>query len=222
MTALFAFDDVSVTMDGAPVLRNVSTELPAGTMSVIAGESGSGKTSLLRLCNRLDVPTTGRVLFRGNDLSTIDPLRLRRRVGMVFQRPVLFGGTVRDNLGAADPEASDQLMGDALAGVELDRAFLSRNGDDLARALLCRPEVLLMDEPTAALHPAAASALEETVRSLHGKGEVEVVWVTHDLRQIERMAEHLVVLRSGGVLYSGDADTDDAAVALSTLTAEDV
>ncbi len=231
MTALFTFTEVSVTIDSAPVLSGVTTELPAGRMVVVAGESGSGKTSLLRLCNRLDVPTTGQVRFRGDDLSTLDPLQLRRRVGMVFQRPVLFGGTVRHNLLAADPQAGDQLMGDALAGVELDRTFLARNGDDLsggeaqrvclARALLCRPEVLLMDEPTAALHPAAASALEETVRSLHRKGEVEVVWVTHDLGQIGRMAQHLVVLSAGRVLYAGDADTADAAAALSTLTAGD-
>ncbi len=231
MTALFAFENVSVTIDDATVLHGVSTSLPAGSMSVLAGESGSGKTSMLRLCNRLDVPSAGSVMFRGSDLNTLDPLQLRRRVGMVFQQPVLFGGSVRDNLLTAEPDATEEDMLAALSGVELDGAFLDRVGDDLsggeaqrvclARALMCRPEVLLMDEPTSALHPAAARALEATVRSLHARGDVEVVWVTHDLSQIERLAEHLVVLRAGAVLFGGDPDTNEAREALATLTVED-
>ncbi|MEA2000667.1 MAG: ATP-binding cassette domain-containing protein [Actinomycetota bacterium] len=228
MSALFEFVDVHVRVEDAIVLSDVSTTIPGNTFTVVAGVSGSGKTSLLRLCNRLDIPTTGRIMFRGDDLETIDPQTLRRRVGMVFQRPVLFAGTVRDNLMAADGVATDEALIEALAQVELNAGFLDRIGDDLsggeaqrvclARALMCRPEVLLMDEPTASLHPAASKTLETTVLRLNAKSNVDVIWVTHDLDQIERLAQTLVVLASGRVIYAGDPRTDEAVAALATLS----
>jgi putative ABC transport system ATP-binding protein len=230
VTNLFSFEQVNVTIEDTTVLGDVSLQIPAGHLTVVAGASGSGKTSLLRLCNRLDVPTTGTVRFRGSDLAALDPLALRRRVGMVFQQPVLFGGTVADNLHVAVPEAGTDQLTAALAGVELGAHFLTRIGDDLsggeaqrvclARALLCEPEVLLMDEPTAALHPAARRSLEATVRTLQQESQVDVVWVTHDMDQISRMAEYLVVLAEGDVLYAGPAGSAEAAAALATLAEE--
>ncbi len=228
MEQLFEFADVHLAVDNASILAGVTTTIPSDDLTVVAGVSGSGKTSLLRLCNRLDVPTSGGVSFRGENLLAIDPQQLRRRVGMVFQRPVLFGGTVRDNFGVADPAATDEQMLRVLADVELEPAFLDRIGDDLsggeaqrvclARTLLCEPEVLLMDEPTASLHQAAARTLEETVTRLCNEGDVSVVWVTHDLGQIARLAEHLIVLESGRVRYTGPANTAEAQTALTTLT----
>ncbi len=230
MEQLFSFEGVTVRVDDTTVLRDVTTTLPVGRLSVVAGVSGSGKTSLLRLCNRLDLPTTGEVLFRGTDLQQFDPLFLRRKVGMVFQRPVLFGGTVADNLDVAKPRATEGEMLSLLESVGLDSALLHRAGDDLsggeaqrvclARALLCEPEVLLMDEPTASLHPAASSALEDTVQQLNREQAVDVVWVTHDLAQIGRMAEHLTVMGDGRVIYAGDPDAPEAAAALATLSEE--
>ena len=231
MTDLFSFEGVSVAIDGTTVLADVDAHIPAGKLTVLAGVSGSGKTSLLRLCNRLDVPTSGSIRFRGRELLDLDPLRLRQQVGMVFQRPILFGGTVRDNLLVANKDASETTMADALAGVDLAPNLLDRTGDDLsggegqrvcmARALLCAPQVLLMDEPTASLHPAAIRSLEATVQTLQSDRSVDVVWVTHDLEQIERMAEYLVVLRDGTVIFSGDPAAAGADQALATLEDED-
>lgn len=228
MASLFEFTDVHVVVDESPVLNGVTTTIPRDVLTVVAGVSGSGKTSLLRLCNRLDVPTSGNIRFGNKDLLSVDPQDLRRRVGMVFQRPVLFGGSVRDNLLVADPAAAEAKMLGALQEVELAPAFLHRIGDDLsggeaqrvclARALMCEPEVLLMDEPTASLHPAAARTLETTVSKLRGDAGVQVMWVTHDLSQIMRLAEHLVVLEAGRVRHSGKLGTDQATAALSTLT----
>lgn len=228
MTDLFSFERVSVAIDGTTVLSNVNARIPVGKLTVLAGISGSGKTSLLRLCNRLDVPTSGSIKFRGQDLLGLDPLALRQQVGMVFQRPVLFGGTVRDNLLVAKRDAAEKEMTDALAGVDLAANLLDRAGDDLsggegqrvcmARALLCAPQVLLMDEPTASLHPAAIRSLETTVQTLQSDRSVDIVWVTHDLDQIDRMAEHLVVLRDGSVIFTGDPAAPGAANALATLT----
>ena len=229
MTQLFEFTDVRFAVAEAAILDGVTTTIPGDDLTVIAGASGSGKTSLLRLCNRLDVPTSGAVTFRGGDLLEIDPQQLRRRVGMVFQRPVLFGGTVRDNFHVADPTATDDTMLRVLADVELEATFLDRIGDDLsggeaqrvclARTLLCEPEVLLMDEATASLHEAATRTLEETVTKLRKEAGVSVVWVTHDLGQIARLAEHLIVMEDGRVRYTGRIDTPAAQDALSTLTA---
>lgn len=228
MPPLFDFRDVAVTVEGAKVLSGVTVALPQGQLTVVAGASGSGKTSLLRLCNRLDVPSEGSIQFRGQDLMAIDPRTLRRRVGMVFQRPVLFPGTVRDNLQTADQAASEHKMRRALDDVELEGSFLDRIGDDLsggeaqraclARALMCEPEVLLMDEPTASLHASARQTLESTVRRLKFDSGVEVIWVTHDLDQIRRLAENLIVLADGQVHYAGGPDSPEAERALATLT----
>ena len=132
MSDLFEFERVVVTIDGVQVLNDITARLPADRLTVVAGVSGSGKTSLLRLCNRLDVPTGGTIRFRGDNLAELDSLALRRRVGMVFQNPVLFAGTVRENLLIARPDATEPFMADQLASVDLGPEFLDRIGDDLS------------------------------------------------------------------------------------------
>jgi putative ABC transport system ATP-binding protein len=230
MGTLFEFIDVHTAVEDSTILTDVSVAIPEGRLTVVAGASGCGKTSLLRLCNRLDVPSSGEILFRGQDLSTFEPRALRRQVGMVFQRPVLFPGTVRDNLSAAT-SASDMEMTATLNMVDLGVGFLDRIGDDLsggeaqrvclARTLMCHPQVLLMDEPTSSLHPAAASTLETTTQSLRSGAGVDVVWVTHNLDQITRLAQYLIVLSSGRVVYTGAPDTEAASRALTLLTEEE-
>lgn len=231
MTPLFEFHEVRVSAGTADVLKGVSAAIPDRCLAVVAGASGSGKTSLLRLCNRLDVPASGRISYRGENLLDLDPRTLRRRVGMVFQQPALFPGTVRDNLLAAEHGASEQDLRAALGSVDIDDSFLDRVADTLsggeaqrvclARSLMCRPEVLLMDEPTASVHPAAAAILEETARRLASEGGVGVVWVTHDLGQIGRLAEYLLVLEGGRVRYTGNPGTAAAIAALETLVADE-
>ena len=120
-----------------------------GGITVVVGPSGAGKSMVLRLLNRLEVPTAGEVRFRGRPVSDLDPLALRRRVGMVFQRPAPFPGTVRDNLHVADPDAGDDALVAALRAARLDAAFLDRSADELsggeaqrmclARTLVTRP-----------------------------------------------------------------------------------
>ncbi len=211
----FEFDEVSVVVaDGSTILDRVSTSVPSDGITVIAGPSGSGKSTLLRLCNRLEAPTSGRVYFEGHDIAGLDPLAHRRRVGMVFQRPTLFAGTVRDNLLVADPDAVDDRFVDVLEQVGLDPVFLDRTGDDLsggeaqraciARALLTGPQVLLMDEATSALDPDARHTIEQLGRSLADAG-LTLLWVTHDLEQVERVADREIVVLEGRL-----ADPDEA------------
>ena len=204
----FVFESVTVAGDGRPRLDGVSATLPSGGITAISGPSGAGKSTLLRLGNRLLAPDAGRVRYRGEDLEQADVLALRRRVGMVFQRPVLFAGTVRDNLRVAAPRAPDAALRALLERCELPGAVLDRTADTLsggeaqraclARALATGPEALLMDEPTSSLDAAAARALERLVRGVADAGR-PVVLVTHDDAQRARLADHAIGLRAGRV-----------------------
>lgn len=210
---LFAFEGVRLVVDGATVLDGVDARIPDEGLTAIVGPSGSGKSTLLRLCNRLEVPTDGRVRFRGDDLADLDPLRLRRRVGMVFQRPTLFPATVADNLAVARPGLSEDEAGDALHRAGLDRSFLNRTADDLsggeaqraclARTLVTEPEVLLMDEPTSSLDQDNTHVLERLGRDLADAG-VPVLWVTHDPHQVDRIADRRLVMATGRVVPTGE------------------
>jgi putative ABC transport system ATP-binding protein len=213
---LLRFESVSVVVgSGVALLADVDADVVAGAITVVAGPSGAGKSTLLRLGDRLDIPTSGRVLFEGADIAGIDPRQLRRSVGMVFQRPVLFAGSVVDNLKVADPEASPERMGVVLEQVGLERSMLERTGDDLsggeaqrvciARTLLTEPKVLLMDEPTSSLDPANRRAIEALARQFADRG-LGVMWVSHDHEQVARLADHLIVLRDGRRVSEFDAE----------------
>jgi putative ABC transport system ATP-binding protein len=214
---LLWFDSVSVTAPGTSgdvLLADVDAQVEAGSITVLVGPSGSGKSTLLRLGNRLDIPTDGRVLLDGVDIAAIDARELRRQVAMVFQRPVMFPGTVADNFRVADQEVSIGTMVGVLGSVGLDETFLDRTGDDLsggeaqrvciARALLTHPKILLMDEPTSSLDPSSRLAIEELARGLAGGG-LAIMWVTHDHAQMARLADRVVVLREGRRLEESEA-----------------
>ncbi|MEY2435730.1 MAG: UDP-glucose/iron transport system ATP-binding protein [Acidimicrobiaceae bacterium] len=202
----FDLERVTVVLSGTCILDEITTEVPSDGVTVLKGPSGAGKSTLLRLCNRLEVPTSGTIRFKGDDIAGLDPLRLRRRVGMVFQRPTLFPGTIRDNLRVALPDGTDDTYVDALDRAGLAAAFLDRTGDELsggeaqraclARTLVTSPEVLLMDEPTSALDDANTRLLERHTCSLTRDG-VTVLWVTHDLAQADRIADHALTLDKG-------------------------
>lgn len=125
--SVFEFLDVVVERQGARALDGPTAAIPGHGVTAVFGPSGSGKSTLLRLCNRLELPTSGRVSFFGSDIAGLDPLWLRRRMGMCFQRPTPFPGTVADNLRVADPGASDARMRDTLARVALTGSWLERD-----------------------------------------------------------------------------------------------
>jgi putative ABC transport system ATP-binding protein len=213
---LFRFESVGVVApDGTPILRDVDLDLPADRTTVIVGPSGAGKSTLLRLCNRLEVPSVGRVSFRGTPLDEIDPRAHRRRVGMVFQRPTTFPGSVGDNLLVADPDADHDAQHDVLEAVGLDGDLHGREADALsggeaqrlciARALLTRPEVLLLDEPTSSLDEDARDEVERMADRQRDRG-VTLVWITHDQAQAARRGEHVVAMADGRVVFSGHVD----------------
>lgn len=211
---LFALERVGLVRDGTEVLRDVDLCVPDGGITVLVGASGAGKSTLLRCLNRLECPTSGSIRFRGEDLVDLDPLAHRRRVAMVFQAPTPFPGTVAENLRTAAPDLTDDDACRLLQRVGLSRDLLDRSADALsggeaqrlvlARALTTGPDVLLADEATSALDATATRHLEELARSLADEG-MPVLWVTHDLAQARRLADHLVVTRAGAVTWSGPA-----------------
>ncbi len=228
---LFEFEDVSVVLDDVQALVGVTLGIPDHGVTAILGPSGSGKSTLLRLCNRLEVPTSGQVSYRGRALDDLDPRQLRRQVGMVFQRPVVFGGTVRDNLLVGDPDGDDASHRTALERAALDPSLTGRDASTLsggeaqrlglARTLATDPAVLLLDEPTSALDATPRLAFERTIRRLADAG-IPVLWVTHDLDQVQRVADRVVVLDHGRVILDA-ADVASATIhpSIATLYAPD-
>jgi UDP-glucose/iron transport system ATP-binding protein len=202
----FEFERVSIVRAGRRVLDQVTASIPAAGITVISGPSGAGKTTLLRLCNRLEVPDTGTVRYRSQLLDQLDPLALRRRVGMVFQRPTPFPGTVADNLAVAHPDAGTGELSTALTRVALDPGLLDQNARTLsggelqrmclARTLVTQPETLLLDEPTSALDAQPKRVFENTARDLAVQG-ITIIWVTHDDAQAHRVADRIRQLRDG-------------------------
>lgn len=211
----FLLDGVVAGPVDEPILRGVSTEIPSGGITALVGPSGAGKSTLLRLLNRLDEPLSGSILFDGAPIVDIDPIELRRRVAMVFQRPPLFQGDVLANLRVAEPDLTEAEAIAALRRVGLDGALLRREAVDLsggeaqrlclARALLTDPVVVLADEPTASLDGPARRMLEVLARQIAATG-VGIVWVTHDVEQLRRLADRAIVLIDGVVAADGAPD----------------
>lgn len=212
---LFALRGVRQARGGTEILRGIDLDLPAGRVTALVGPSGAGKTSLLRLLNRLDDPTAGEVRFDGRPLAAYPVRELRQRVGFVFQAPIMFPGTVAENLRTAASLASLPAVAveEVLRSVGLDASYAERDGAglsggerqrvNLARALVPRPRALLLDEPTSALDPEVADRLMETVCALSEREGLTTVMVTHRLHEARDFSAHTVMLEAGTVVEEG-------------------
>jgi ABC-type methionine transport system ATPase subunit len=206
------------TVGGVEILKSVDAGIPDGEITAVVGPSGAGKSTLLRAINRLIEPSSGEVYLDGEPTSAVDPSELRRKVGMVFQVPTLFGESVEEAvLYGARLSGKDADPRRLLGMVGLDASLAGRDPQSLsvgqqqritmARALALEPEALLLDEPTSALDEAARSRIEDLVRDLNARLGLTMVFVSHDLAQVERVADRVVVLadgRSVGVWDKGD------------------
>lgn len=202
-----------------PILRDITLDIPSDGITAIVGPSGSGKSTLLRLLNRLDDPVAGEIRWHDQPLTDMRPDELRRQVGMVFQRPPLFVGSVLDNFKVALPDIDEVRAGHVLEHVGLPIELLHREAADLsggeaqrmcvARALLTRPMVVLADEPTASLDGEARHTIEELARQLASEG-TPLIWVSHDTAQLRRIADHVLVIVDGRVAAFGHLAELDA------------
>ena len=211
------------------VVKDVSIILPAHTVTAVIGPSGCGKSTFLRCLNRMHELSeggwvTGTVLLDGDDIyaDAVDPVQLRRRVGMVFQRPTPFPTmSIYDNVAAGLRVNGHRSRADVDAAVEralrraalwdevkdrLRRSALALSGGQqqrlcIARALAPKPEVLLLDEPTASLDPAGTQRIEELCHEL--KTNYTIVIVTHNLQQAARVSDYTAFFYVGDLVEVG-------------------
>lgn len=214
MLDAFTLECVQVIRSGKRVLEALDWSVPSGKISTILGPSGSGKTSLLRLLNRLDDPAAGQVFYKGEPITSWDVGKLRREVGMVFQRPHLFDGTVEENLrfGPSLHDISVDLA-DVLALVGLEADMLDQDAKTLSggqaqkvsigRAISVGPKVLLLDEPTSGLDPTATLQIESLIKRLVASLGLTCVFVTHYIEQATRMGDRAILLIGGRKVEEG-------------------
>jgi tungstate transport system ATP-binding protein len=204
-------DDVSLQAGSTTILKRLNLTITAGAPTLIVGPNGAGKTSLLRLCMGLTAPTTGRVSWGGRSDTTL------ARRAMLFQRPVMLRRTAAANVGYALAQAGAprQARAERVAAL-LDRVGLSElaqrparqlsGGEQqrlaLARALARDPELLLLDEPTANLDPAATRSVEAIVLAAAQSG-IKIVMASHDLGQLRRLAGDVIFLIRGALCERG-------------------
>ena len=210
--AIFQVEDVTVSYDGVPAVRDISFDVNENEITALIGPSGCGKSTMLRSLNRMNdlIPSAtveGSVRYHGEDLyaPSIDPVQVRQRIGMVFQKPNPFPKSIYDNVafgprvlgmkGDLDEIVERALRRGALWDEVKDRlksnAFGMSGGQQqrlcIARALAIRPDVILMDEPCSALDPISTSRIEDLMTEL--KEDYSIVIVTHNMQQAARVSD---------------------------------
>jgi osmoprotectant transport system ATP-binding protein len=220
---LIAYAHVGKSFNGGRIkaVDDVSLDVAEGEFLAVVGGSGSGKTTLLRLANRLIDADEGSITVEGEDVRAIDPVRLRRRIGYVFQSGGLFPHmSVANNIGitpklVGTPAAEiSSRVDELLALVQLDHGeYRDRLPQELsggqrqrvgvARALAARPRIVLMDEPFGALDPLTRSTISEDYRALHDKLGLTTVMITHDMAEAVLLADRVAVMRGGKLLAQG-------------------
>ncbi|MCX7911576.1 MAG: ABC transporter ATP-binding protein [Dehalococcoidales bacterium] len=203
-------------------MKGVSLGVARGEVLALIGPTGAGKSTLLRILGLLDKPSAGSVLFDGVDVTTSEKLRLqaRRRMAAVLQKPVLFNTSVYENVvcglkwRGTDGQKTKKEVNAILEMMELTgyaaRPARTLSGGEaqrvvIARALVVRPELLLLDEPAANLDPLSAAKIEEVVWSIIRREKITVVMATHDMSQGQRLADRICVLMDGEIVQSGSA-----------------
>lgn len=214
-------DHVSKRFGGALIVDDVSLTVPAGEFCVLIGSSGAGKSTTLKMINRLIAPSSGSIRIDGMDALRARPEELRRRMGYVIQSIGLFPhwtvarniGAVPDLLGWPAAKIRDRAS-ELLAAFKLDPAqFRDKYPHQLsigqqqrvgiARALAADPDILLMDEPFGALDPITREALQSEITRIHRDSHKTVVFVTHDMEEALKLATRIVVMDRGRIVQAG-------------------
>jgi tungstate transport system ATP-binding protein len=208
--------DVRKNYDRDFDLHIQSLEIPRGGVFAVLGPNGAGKTTLLRLLHFLEPAQTGEIQFEGRSISYPPALALRRRIAMVFQKPVMLSGSVRQNIlygmrlrKRLDHKRLESIMQELDLGHLSDESAKTLSGGEaqrvaLARALATKPDVLLLDEPTANLDPYNIRLIEHIIKRAADSERTSTILVTHDVFQVRRLADNAAFIVGGRLAEVGE------------------
>ncbi|WP_087974385.1 phosphate ABC transporter ATP-binding protein [Oceanobacillus rekensis] len=206
--------------DGAtPIINNVTGFFPKGKITTLVGPSGAGKTTLFRLCNGLISPDSGEIIVDGKDINEYEPTELRRTVGLALQSATMLSGSVYKNLSMPltlkGEILSEEKAINLLIDVGLGSEYLQKNVKDLsggqrqkvsiARTLVNKPKILLLDEITSSLDRVSQQDIEELIKRINNRSEVTIIWITHNLQQAVSIGDYTWVMMSGKLIESGES-----------------
>lgn len=224
MNRLLEFKNVSkIYKGGKKAVDDVNLNFEKGEFIAFIGTSGSGKTTTMRMINRMIEPTSGQILINGEDIAKIDPVELRRKIGYVIQQIGLMPHmTIRENIVLVPkllkwPEDKRKEIADRLIKlVDLPNDFLERYPSELSggqqqrigvvRALAADQDIILMDEPFGALDPITREALQDLVKQLQQEMGRTIIFVTHDMDEALKLADRIVIMREGRVVQFDTPD----------------
>lgn len=213
------FENICYELEQISILNNISGSFFKEKITTLVGPSGAGKSTLLKMCNGLVSPTSGRIFVESESIDSINPTILRKNIGIVLQNSPIISGTVFDNISLPltlqQKKLSEKQAILLLEIVGLDHTFLYRQAVDLsggqkqkvsiARSLVNKPKILLLDEITSALDPTSASEIEQLILKLNQESRVTIVWITHNIEQARRIGDFTWIMMNGQLLESGES-----------------
>ena len=215
MEELYRIENLGKSFGNKIVLQNINLKIFKGEIFAFMGPSGVGKTTILRLLNLLEMPTTGKLIFDGNDKAMLKKNNVMQRMSLLFQKPAIFNTSVFNNVAYSlmirkvEKEKIEEKVIDALAlvglsGCEKQKALTLSGGEAqrmaFARAIVFKPDVLLLDEPTANLDPANVAKIEDIIKRIRAELGTTIIIASHNIYQVRRLADRVGILLNGELI----------------------
>lgn len=214
------FHQVDYGVENNLILSGITGSFPEGRITTLVGPSGAGKTTLLKLCNGLISPESGELYIKGKNINDFAPVELRKCVGMALQSAPMIAGTVMNNLALPLEIRGEKLSEEEaiklLHDVGLEEKVLNKKVKELsggqrqkvsiARTLVNRPKILLLDEITSSLDLTSLKEIEELIVKINQKYGTTIIWITHNLQQALTIGNYTWVMMDGKVIETGESE----------------